>query len=201
LVLGDARNIDVLVANVFEDELRRHFAVTRTKAYADVSAALQSPRARALMLDFCEWLSCGEYLYVPSTEDMHSAPAFDFASAALDLHCKRIKKHGRDLSGADDEHRHQVRKDAKKLRYAADFFASLFDNRKSRRRHKRFIKIMETLQDQLGILNDLAMRPDVLEKLGIEDNGSLAGATDKAKLLEAAEAALADLLEVKRFWR
>lgn len=153
------------------------------------------------MLDFCEWLSCGEYLQLPSTEDMHSTPAFDFASAALDLQRKRIKRHGRDLSGADDEHRHQVRKDAKKLRYAADFFASLFDSKKSRRRHKRFIKVMETLQDQLGTVNDLAMRPHVLEKLGIEDNGFPIGAHAKAKLLDAAEAALADLLETKRFWR
>jgi CHAD domain-containing protein len=132
---------------------------------------------------------------------MRSTPASDFASAALDLQRKKIKKHGRDLAEADDEHRHQVRKDAKKLRYAADFFASLFDNMKSRRRHKRFVKVMETLQDQLGILNDLAVRPHVLEKLGIEDDGSLAGAVDKAEFLEAAEAALDDLLEVKRFWR
>jgi triphosphatase len=199
-ILGDARNIDVLVAKVSSNDLRRRLTEARTKAYADAVLALRSPRARALMLDLCEWLSCGEYLRAPSSEDIRSTPISNFASAALDLQRKKIKKHARDFAKADDEHRHQVRKDAKRLRYSADFFTSLFDNRKSRRRHRGFIKVMETLQDQLGALNDLAMRPHVLEKLGIEDNGSMEDATDKAELLEAGEAALADLLEAKRFW-
>ncbi|MBB5575284.1 CHAD domain-containing protein [Rhizobium paranaense] len=36
---------------------------------------------------------------------------------------KSLTKHGHALAEVDDEHRHQVRKDA--LRYAAEFFASL----------------------------------------------------------------------------
>ncbi|WP_304655232.1 CHAD domain-containing protein [Neorhizobium galegae] len=48
------------------------------------------------------------------------------------------------------EHRHEVRKDAKKLRYAAEFFSSLFKDERGIRRYKRFIAAMEELQGELG---------------------------------------------------
>ena len=59
---------------------------------------------------------------------------------------KSLTKHGHALAEVDDEHRYQVRKEAKKLRYAAEFFASLFDDTHGVRRHTRFISSMEELQ-------------------------------------------------------
>ncbi|WP_051040919.1 CHAD domain-containing protein [Rhizobium leguminosarum] len=61
------------------------------------------------------------------------------------------KKHGRALVEVDDEHRHQVRKDAKKLRYGAEFFATLFDDKPRARRHKRFLEKMSTMRTILAI--------------------------------------------------
>ncbi|MFS8111228.1 CHAD domain-containing protein [Rhizobium jaguaris] len=60
---------------------------------------------------------------------------------------KSLTKHGHALAEVDDEHRHQVRKDAKKLRDAVEFFASLFDDKRGVRRHTRFISSMEELQN------------------------------------------------------
>lgn len=123
---------------------------------------------------------------------------------ALDKARKKPKKHGQDLSGVDDEHRHEARKDAKKLRYAAEFFRSLFNDNRGARRYKRFIGAMEALQDELGALNDLATGPEVLEGHGLR---GLSGAdnlifhADKTKLIKAAQAALDDVLDTKRFWR
>ncbi|WP_267975679.1 CHAD domain-containing protein [Rhizobium leguminosarum] len=76
------------------------------------------------MLDFNEWLQCDlDRAGGSATSDVASAS--EFAARALDKVRKKLKKHGSALAETDDEHRHQVRKDAKKLRYAAEFFGSL----------------------------------------------------------------------------
>ncbi len=115
-----------------------------------------------------------------------------------------MRKDGRDLVEADDEARHQVRKDAKKLRYAAEFFAALFDRKRDRRRYKRFVAALEGLQDHLGALNDLATAPDVLARLGVSDNPGAAvllAPGNKKVLLEDAEESRDGLIDAKRFWR
>jgi len=122
----------------------------------------------------------------------------------LDRVRRKVKKDGRKLATAHDEARHTVRKDAKKLRYASEFFATLFDDKRARRRHKRFLSALESLQDDLGALNDLASAPDELRKLGLEadvDARALLGDGRKKALLCAAAEAHDDLCDAKRFWR
>ena len=199
-VLGEARNIDVLLADPSSAAFQATLLQARTSAYRDATAALESSRARALMLDMQEWLACGPYLSDRPAEGA-GLTSVEFAAASLDRLRKKIKKHSGDLAKADDEHRHQVRKDAKRLRYAAEFFASLFDTKKSLRRYKRFISSMEALQDQLGVLNDMATKPQVFENLGIEPDMAPSDKASKDKLLDKAEGAVEDLLEAKRFWR
>ena len=115
-----------------------------------------------------------------------------------------MKKHGRDLAAAGDEGRHKVRREAKKLRYAAEFFTALFDRKRERRRYKHFVGVMEKLQEQLGALNDRAAAGDVFTTLGV-DNGPSAVALlfpdDKGKSLDTAESAHDALVDAKRFWR
>lgn len=199
-VLGDARNIDVLLAKAKKGDLGERLRQERELTYDDVADALESSRARALMLDFSEWLETGDYLVGPANDitiETH-------ASAALDKMRKKLKKHGRDLAHVDDEHRHEARKDAKKLRCAAEFFRSIYSDDKGQRRHGRFIKAMEELQDRLGELNDLATGPSVIGKHGLEeypDAQAVLSHADKDKLIKAALAALEEVLDTKRFWR
>ncbi len=104
----------------------------------------------------------------------------------------------------EDEHRHEARKNAKKLRYAAEFFGSLFAGKRAARRYKRFIDAVEKLQDQLGALNDLATGPDVLDKYGLRDHPEadrLVSHADKSALIHKAQDALDDVLDAKRFWK
>jgi inorganic triphosphatase YgiF len=203
-VLGEARNLDVLLQKAKAGELRDRLTEKRATAYDNVIEALDSSRARALMLDFNEWLHCGDYLTHAASRDLRERPADAFAGEALDKGRKKLKKHGQHLSRVDDEHRHEARKDAKKLRYAAEFCRSLFSDKRSVRRYNRFIGAMEALQDELGALNDLATGPEVLEGHGLQ---SLPGAddlivhADKAKLTRRAQDALDDVLDTKRFWR
>lgn len=176
----------------------------RAAAYDSVIEVLDSSRTRALTLDFTEWLHCGDYLSVSAAKDVRECSATEFAGEALDKARKKLKKHGQDLAGSDDEHRHEARKDAKKLRYAAEFFRSLFSENRDVRRYKRFVGAMEALQDQIGALNDLATGPVVLDGHGLR---SLPGAddlivdADKAKLIRMAQGASDDALDAKRFWR
>ncbi|RWX74831.1 CHAD domain-containing protein [Neorhizobium lilium] len=203
-VLGEARNLDVLLPKAKAGELRDSLTEKRATAYDHVIEALDSSRARALMLDFNRWLHCGDYLSNGATTDARERPAGQFAAEALGKARKKLKKHGQDLSGVDDEHRHEARKDAKKLRYAAEFFRSLFPDKRGMRRYKRFVVAMEALQDELGALNDLATGPDVLEGHGLRGHAgadNLIVHADKAKLIRTAQDALDDVLDAKRFWR
>lgn len=203
-VLGDARNLDVLLPKAGNGELLDRLADARNATYQDVFKALATPRAAALMLAFNAWLHCGEYLAIPASRDIREAPATQFAVETLDKIRKKLKKHGQRLAAVDDAGRHQARKDAKKLRYAAEFFGSLFSGKRETRRYKRFISAMESLQDQLGTLNDSVSVPDILHQHGLLEHPeakSVLSQTDKSSLIEAAQSALDDVLDAKRFWR
>lgn len=203
-VLGEARDIDVLLPKAKAGELRDKLGDKRAEAYDAVIEALGGSRTSALMLDFNQWLHCGEYLADLATKEVRERPATEFAIEALDRARKKLKKHGSDLAGVDDEQRHEARKDAKKLRYASEFFRSLFTDKRGARRYKRFVGAMETLQDELGLLNDLASGPGILEVHGLNEvigANALVSHADKAALIEEAQSALNDMLDAKRFWR
>jgi CHAD domain-containing protein len=105
-----------------------------------------------------------------------------------------------------------VRIEAKKLRYATEFFAPLFEGRKASKRKNAFLSALENLQDHLGELNDLAvsqkMHPDWFRS---EDDDSGSG-THAAHLvakhqvrrakraLEPALEAYQEFADAKRFW-
>lgn len=202
--LGEARNLDVLMTKAKDADLRDRLSAAREVACDGAIDALSSSRARALMLDFNEWLHCADALAAPDTKEQREAPAPEFAGAVLERMRKRLKKRGASLAAIDDEHRHEVRKDAKKLRYATEFLGPLFDSKKGVRRRKRLLSAIEDLQDHLGALNDVATGLAVLERHGLSDHPaheSLFPTADRQKLIDAAQAAIDDVLETKRFWR
>lgn len=203
-ILGEARNLDVLLERADAGALHDRLQSARDDAYTAVETALAAPKTRTLMLDLMEWLVDGPWLAEPQTEPQRSEHAEAFAQTALDRYRRKVKKGGRQLAKADDETRHDLRKNAKKLRYASDFFAALFDDKKSRRRYKRFITALEELQDQLGLLNDLATAPGEISKLGFGDDPQaqmLLGRETKKPLIAAAVEAHDALIDTKRFWR
>ncbi|EJJ28191.1 hypothetical protein [Rhizobium sp. CF142] len=81
---------------------------------------------------------------------------------------------------------------------AAEFFGSLFDDKRWARRHKKFLSAMETLQD------DFTTAPYVLENHGLAEHparDTVVPHADKQILIEKAQASLDDVLDTKRFWR
>lgn len=113
---------------------------------------------------------------------------------------KKLKKHGRALAKVDDEHRHQVRKDAKKLRYGAEFFGSLCDANNKTRRHRKFLAAMSTMQDCLGDLNDLATGAGCAQRAWTGKplaRDTVISHADKDALIVAAQGAVDDVLDAK----
>lgn len=196
--LGPARDLDVLLTRAEPGPLRERLLAAREEAYDRMLTSLASRRARGLMLDLVEWLEIGAWRDDPDLAAMREKPARVFAASALTRFRGKVAKGGRNMAALDDPARHEVRKDAKKLRYASDFFAPIVGSK------KRFTAALADLQEQLGALNDLATAPGLLVDLGIaRDPGAeaLLSHGRRKPLLAAAVAAHGDLVAADRYWR
>ena len=67
---------------------------------------------------------------------------------------------GDDFAHLDPEHRHRVRIHVKKLRYATEFFSSLYPRRKV----LPYLAAMKALQDNLGVSNDVEVARSLLKR-------------------------------------
>ena len=88
-------------------------------------------------------------------------PLEDFAATVLTRRWKRMFAEGEDIEHLETEALHEIRLRAKRLRYAAEFFAPLFPHKAT----KRFIHRLSALQERLGTLNDGAVAADLLAAL------------------------------------
>jgi triphosphatase len=87
-----------------------------------------------------------------------SEPIGTFAARLIERRHAKLRKRGAALRDATPEARHAARIAAKRLRYAAEFFASLYPAKRT----KRYIAALEDIQDTLGLLNDLAVAERLL---------------------------------------
>ncbi|MGH7027335.1 CHAD domain-containing protein [Brevundimonas sp.] len=189
-----ARDLDVFIRDVFHPTalaapspdlapLGRHLLTARGQAYDRVLKAVASPRYALLMLEATAWIE---------TAALPDEPVAPFAAEALNRLHRQVEERARDLFNLDAEARHHLRIRAKRLRYAAEFFADLFP---ARRRRPRYLKALERLQDRLGALNDLAVARDRIPGEAHLDDAAVAFAAgrvigrrerDEAALLAAA---------------
>jgi len=197
--LGEARDLDVLMGRSDAAAAER-IGPARDDAYARVMEALASVRSRWLMIDLAQWAALGAWRTEPSDVALPTGPAEAFAAATLDRLRRRVKRRGRDLLALSDEQRHRVRIEAKKLRYATDFFAGLFPGEKAKKRHAAFLDALKKLQGHLGDLNDLATGPLVLARLGLKGGGQPSDGQRSALLVKAANAHR-EFAETRQFWR
>lgn len=224
--LGRARNLDVFLAKTLPKErarhpdeigllgLERHLEAQRTEAYAEVLTMMNSDVWRHLVLDLVAWINAGPWLAdagKKATQERDQA-ATAFAAGVLDKRRRQVKKRGRDLDKLSPEDRHQVRIAAKKLRYGAEFFGSLYAGKKAGKRHAAFVQALSELQDCLGDLNDIATGHELLDHLADTELKTAsamfaAGVTAadiearSGKLLKAAAQAHEELVEMRPFWR
>ncbi len=162
--LGPARDWDVFMEGVLgpilhrmggESSLRRFAqiaAATRADGYTRVHDAILSARTTALKLDLGRWLVTPW----PEAKKVSIGP---FADAVLAKRARKLRRLGRDHAILAPEQLHDVRIRAKRLRYAAEFFRSLY--RKGRVR--RHVRALVAVQDVLGALNDSDVGARLLE--------------------------------------
>ncbi|MFE1599981.1 CYTH and CHAD domain-containing protein [Methylobacterium sp. ID0610] len=220
---GLARNLDVFLASTLPAErerrpdeagllnLEKHLEGERMRAYEAVVTTLNSAEWRLLLIDLVAWLDAGPWLAPGAPRAARrDGPARAFATDELERRRRKVKKRGRNLGELDPHARHEVRIAAKKLRYGAEFFGSLYPKPKAVKRHKTFVGALSDLQDCLGDLNDIATAHTLTETLtrGAPDStvfaaGLTAADTEEraAKLLSAAAKAHATLIDVRPFWR
>lgn len=136
-----------------EKKARRQASVARQRARRAVGA----PRYGAIVLELSSWLATAGR----PTQNADEPRVAELADRVLAKRHRRLHKCGRKLASLDDAERHEVRIAAKKLRYAAEFFAPLFD----KARAQTYLSALEVLQDALGSLNDIAVTAGLVESL------------------------------------
>ena len=225
--LCPARELEVLVNRVAAPmksqrrrwggmpSLSRKLAESRDAALARAQDAVKSGRFRVLTLDIAAWLQAG--LWTNPRDDLvrdrGDLPIAVFAVEQLTRPWRKVRKKGKALAQLDERSRHKLRIQAKKLRYAVEFFASLFERKRAFKRRKQFLNALGRLQDGLGDLNDIAVHEKRIAAIGIPHQrsnpnrafaaGLLTGLEDariEAAMTIATEA-YTDFAKVKPFWR
>lgn len=217
--LSQARDIDVFLQRAaLPDEIEespgraaffRALRIAQAEAYERALAAAGSERFRTLLLVLAEWIETGGWQRLANDEPrtLREGPVVALAAPVLDRLDRRLRRGSRGFRHADPEARHDLRKQAKKLRYAAAFFGEAFPHHPKRR--QRFVAALKGLQDQLGELNDMAVARAVAMRAVGRRSGELAFAAglevgrltgDEAAVLDAANKALKAFRKVKPFW-
>ncbi|HET6970856.1 MAG TPA: CHAD domain-containing protein [Phenylobacterium sp.] len=217
--LSEARDLDVFLQKTagpddIEDDPRRAaflraLRMAQAEAYERALAAIRSDRFRALLLQLAEWIEAGAWkrLGGEAQRGLREGPVTDLAGGIMERLDHRLRKRSRKFLKIDAQARHDLRKQAKKLRYAAAFFGEAFPEHPKRR--QRFVAALRTLQDCLGELNDMAMARTVAMRAVGRRSGDVAFAaglevgrltTDEAEVLDAANAAFKAFRKAPRFW-
>lgn len=179
--LGPARDLDVFVLATLPEfreaaargsgvaglapamaRLATRASARRREARAEAKAAVASPRFVRLVLATAALAAAPE---VNVARDANgSGLAKDARAVARPLLAKRhdaLLALGAGLEHAAPGARHAARLAAKKLRYAAEFFAPLF----SKKRARRYRKALAALQEELGGWNDAAVAAQLAASL------------------------------------
>jgi len=187
--LADARDWDVLagstlalVAMDVQDRTQLHGVQQAAKVKAQehhitAACAVGSPRYTKLMLNMTRWVRTmgwhdDQDAGVVAGKKLQGC-VLKFARKIFERDQRRLHARAHNLREATPEARHRVRIAAKKTRYAAEFFESLFAARTVR----PYVKGLTALQDELGFLNDVAVADRLLTDMSAAEPELQAGAS------------------------
>jgi triphosphatase len=172
---GRARELDVFKADVLDplavrlpddDALRqlvRLVDAASGEAYAAVAATLDNTQYTETLLALEAWVE-GDRWKEGAAVDI---PIRDFARVVLKrLHRKLVKGIDK-VEDLDEAALHKLRISAKKLRYASEFFRSMFRDKSA----KNYLSALTAIQDRLGTLNDSVVARQIVADLQRRDEG------------------------------
>lgn len=217
--LGELRDRDVLLERLRQyvgaseqDPLQIELTRQRERAARAVTRALASKRYQGTTRALGQ-LQRVFTRSVDATRAGEAAARRDDSLPARKWAKKRMKKRLRAVlalraavRGHDDEARHQLRKELKKLRYTAELVRTLWPAKRA----KRYLDGLSDLQDALGALNDVATGARLLD--GAAQRLGKAGSVERAAVLdelerlarrelELLEPAFDEFVRSKPFWK
>ena len=210
-ILGAARDWDVFVAETLPPvsaryaqhpgmaALTRSATTLRKAANRAARRAVASARGQGLLLALGAWSNAETWL-----EGLDSAqkaemqlPVSGFAQTVLDAAFKRVRKRGRHFATLAPPELHRLRIAAKKLRYAAEFFAPLHDAKSAR----GYQRALARLQDALGSFNDAVRMTSLAERASRGLSGAAAIEAQGIMLGWSGGVQAADARRLKRRWK
>jgi triphosphatase len=215
-VLGPARNLDVfrsallaraparLIERAQLKVLSAAVAHQRRSAYTTAIEAIRSPRYTGMMLRLLRWFDGCGWETDDSSEDLRE-PISLLAVRVLDRRLEVVRRRSEDFADQYPEQRHRLRIALKKLRYASEALATLYDPDKVR----PFVRRLKQLQDDLGEISDVRVAHHIVAELSRGNPAVVAEAGERLVAwheegLEDHEASLrqrlGDLLAMEPFW-
>jgi triphosphatase len=169
--LGEARNLDVFTSGLVQparaalpiasefERLTLAAQRRRQAAHAAVIQAISSTRYTEALLALLRWLDGDDWRH--AGDEALRQPIADIAPALLDRCRTQAEKRAKGFAHQSANKRHRLRIALKKMRYAAELFAGLYDVAEAR----QFIQRLKRLQDDLGDANDVQVARDIVASL------------------------------------
>ena len=159
-----------LPGNASIEPVRAAARAQRELAHARASDAVSSARFYKLIGEFESW--CDQRAWRDDISGKQKTRlkmrVGDFATGVLAQEQQRLLKRGRKLKEFGTDQLHRARIGAKRARYAAEFFTSLFPGKQVR----PYVQALRSLQDSLGCVNDAAVATGLLDEIS-EHNDAL----------------------------
>lgn len=151
---GEDQDFDALMAAVEQ---------ARQQSRRRARDAIGTDRYTEFLLRLSAWLSGQAWRDQSVTERTTRLldPIGEHSEKLLQKRDRSVRKLGRDIENMPEEALHELRLAIKKLRYAVDFFESLYPKKQA----KAYRKHLAGLQDGLGYLNDVAAADTLLREL------------------------------------
>jgi len=170
--LGPARDWDVFLTETLQPlaqsdnppkalkSFMKRVEIARKRAYRQANKALYARRYSALQLDLVR------FPYHPEPDVAAGIGTGDIARELLEDRLQVVQQAaGDDPTSLDDVALHALRIDIKEMRYALDFFASIYDDTDI----KPWRSASKKLQECLGGLNDVVVHAGLLDALDAPD--------------------------------
>ena len=135
--------------------LHRRAAAARLSAYGALPPLLAGPTLRAVLWQGAALIETLEAM--PPRRNLH-----DFATRVLGKRHRRFRRAGADIETLPPAQLHALRLDGKRLRYAAEWLAPLWDSPAPR----RYLHRLARLQEALGLANDAEVARGLVRQLG-----------------------------------
>ena len=209
-VLGPARDCDVfaletlpkLAAEFHGDRdiarLRLRAAARRRRLSRLARDAIETPRFQQLLLALGAFFTL---LARPAADASGPTLARDWIRPILDKRHRKLRKRAKHVHRVAAAERHRARVAAKKLRYAAEFFAPLFPGKRA----DEYVTAISKLQSALGRLNDLEVATKLTDELapreGADPGAAHAGGVVRGWLAASVAPDLKRLRDAQRAFR